>query len=264
MAHLLKRTDSPPRPDEPAITNCGDWARVVAPKCNSPRQTCVTIVASLTARLIDRDVAWQARWILSASVIWLVAETATPALAQQPDDGPGVVTRLRTTTPAGVSTPSDESAGFWRQTGEGVKRLWADGEDDLFVPGYIWHAPWHYSGDRVARYNTLAWGLGYGRTLVAADGHPRTLFAIVSADSFARPQYMAGYAWRARWRPGGGVVRLGGGYTALVIGRFDKLHYAPLPVALPLASVGTDRFEIFGAYVPGFEVGYFFAKVRIR
>jgi hypothetical protein len=35
-------------------------------------------------------------------------------------------------------------------------------------------------------------------------------------------------------------------------------------VILPLGSLGTDRFEVMGAYVPGFEVGYFFARLRIR
>ena len=74
---------------------------------------------------------------------------------------------------------------------------------------------------------------------------------------------MLGYAWRAKWRPGGKAFSLGGGYTAMLIGRYDKLAYAPLPVLLPLGSIGTDRFEILGAYVPGYDVGYFFLKLNV-
>jgi hypothetical protein len=38
-----------------------------------------------------------------------------------------------------------------------------------------------------------------------------------------------------------------------------------MPVAMPLASIGSDRVEIVGAYVPGFEVAYLFARIaRIR
>ena len=74
---------------------------------------------------------------------------------------------------------------------------------------------------------------------------------------------MAGYAWRAKWRPGGKAFSLGGGYTAMLIGRYDKLAYAPLPVVLPLGSIGTDRFEVMGAYVPGYDVGYFFLKLNV-
>ena len=103
-----------------------------------------------------------------------------------------------------------------------------------------------------------------GRTLVDERGRLRSLFGIVSADSYARPQYMVGYAWRARTAPRGPGLRLGGGYTLLFIGRSDKLSYAPLPIMLPLGSIGTDRIEIVGAYVPGFEVGYVFARLRMK
>jgi palmitoyl transferase len=176
----------------------------------------------------------------------------------------GLWAGVRTTTPAGVSRRGSDTAGFWGQTVDGISHTWSRGHGDLMVPGYIWHTPWQYSAEQRNRYNTAAWGVGYGRTMLDAAGRLRTLFAMVSADSFDLPQYMAGYAWRARWRPGGSALRLGGGYTALVIGRSDKLHYAPLPIALPLASIGTDRFELLGAYVPGFEVGYFFARVGVH
>jgi lipid IVA palmitoyltransferase len=193
------------------------------------------------------------------------ASTSTlvyPAAVQPGAEPHGFWSSLRASTPAGVSTRT--GAGFLARTGNGVKEVWGGGRDDLFVPGYIWHTPWQYSGDQLVRYNTAAWGIGYGRTMLDPKGNKRTLFAMVSADSYGRPQYMAGYAWRKMWRPGNGALRLGAGYTPLVIGRSDRLHYAPIPVALPLGSIGIERLELFGAYVPGFEVGYFFAKVGLR
>jgi hypothetical protein len=123
--------------------------------------------------------------------------------------------------------------------------------------------PYKYSDEQIARYNTAAWGIGYGRTWRRGEAnHPHSLFGIVSADSYAKPEYMLGYAWRARWHPGGGAFGLSGGYTAMVVGRQDKASYAPLPIVLPLVAAGVDRFELMGAYVPYFEVGYFFLRLN--
>jgi palmitoyl transferase len=169
---------------------------------------------------------------------------------------------LLDTTPAGISTENGDSTSFWSRTGDGIRKSWSAGQGDIMVPGYIWHTPWHYSEEQRTRYNTVSWGIGYGHTMLDAENRARTLLGLVSADSFNRPQYMAAYIWRARWRPGGGALRLGAGYSALVIGR-SEFHYAPLPLALPLASIGIDRLEFVGAYVPGFEVGYFLARVGL-
>jgi Antimicrobial peptide resistance and lipid A acylation protein PagP len=204
------------------------------------------------------------RWRSSAAVAWLIAGTMSPALAQSVDEPSGFCVRVQATTPAGVTARDSDTTGLLRQTADGIRKVWSSGRSDLLVPGYIWHMPWQYSSEQRARYNTAAWGIGYGRTMIDSAGRPRTLFGIVSADSYDRFQYMAGYAWRANWRPAGGSLKLGAGYTALVIGRSDTLSYAPVPVALPLVSIGTDRFELLGAYVPGFEVGYFFARVGVH
>lgn len=178
-------------------------------------------------------------------------------------DSPGFWGSLADTTPAGAIQPEHREQGFWSRTGTGMKNIWTRGGSDVFIPGYIWHFPYHYSEEQLARYNTAAWGLGYGRTLRSSPNRPRTLYGIVSADSYDKPQYMVGYAWRARWRPGGGAFSLSGGYTVMLVGREDKGNYAPLPFALPLGSIGTDRFELMGAYVPYFEVGYFFLRLNL-
>ena len=201
--------------------------------------------------------------VLAATMVATSFWVSAGAWAQPASDVSGFWGRLEHTTPAGAPPPSAEERGFWRRTGEGVKTIWTDGGSDVFVPGYIWHMPWHYSDDQLTRYNRVAWGLGLGRTLPSDHNQPRTLYAMVSADSYSRPQYMVGYMWRARWQPGDGAFSIGAGYTAMLIGRHDRLRYTPLPIALPLASIGLDRFEIMGAYVPGFEVAYLFLKVSI-
>ena len=162
-----------------------------------------------------------------------------------------------------ATEPGDASNEAQPKSGSGFKSIWSSGGSDVYVPGYIWHLPYKYSEEQISRYNTTAWGLGYGRTLRGSGAnHPQSLFAIVAADSYSKPQYMVGYSWRARWHPGGGAFALSGGYTALVVGREDKFHYAPLPGLLPLGTVGFDRFELMGAYVPYFEVGYFFLRLN--
>jgi palmitoyl transferase len=199
-----------------------------------------------------------ARRRLLTAVLGVVLCGAGSASAQQPGESRGFWSRLWSTTPAGIS----DGQGAWRRTGDGMKQIWTTGGSDVFVPGYIWHTPWMYSEEQLARYNTFAWGAGFGRTLRSTNHRPRTLYGMVSADSYDRPEYMLGYAWRARWRPGDEAFSFGGGYTALLIGRADKLNYTPLPLVLPLGSVGFDRFELMGTYIPFYEVGYFFLRLN--
>jgi palmitoyl transferase len=198
--------------------------------------------------------------VLGACAAVAVLLAPIPAAGQEPD--PPSAESDGFAASASASDTSEQSQGFWHRTGAGIKHLWGSGGSDVYVPGYIWHLPYKYSEEQISRYNTTAWGLGYGRTLKNGANHPQTLFGIVSADSYSKLQYMVGYSWRARWHVGGGPFSVGGGYTALVIGREDKFSYAPLPVVLPLGSVGVDRFELMGAYVPYFEVGYFFLRVN--
>jgi hypothetical protein len=202
--------------------------------------------------------------VVLAAGAWLLVPARSPAQPAPPpqSESHGFWGSLRDTTPAGAVTADSQTQGFWHRTGAGLKNIWTAGGSDVYVPGYIWHLPYKYSEEQLARYNRQAWGLGYGRTLRSGANRPRSLYGIVSMDSYDRPQYMVGYAWRARWHVGDGPFSLGGGYTAMIGGRADKLNYTPLPIALPLGSVGFDRVELMGAYVPYFEVGYFFLRLN--
>jgi hypothetical protein len=199
---------------------------------------------------------------LAGLLILFTATTAAPAFAQETAGAPEASAEGPDTADSGAEPADVQPRGFWSRTGTGMKNIWNGGGSDLFVPGYIWHTPYRYSEEQINRYNTVAWGLGYGRTLRSRPDRPRTLYGIVSADSYDKPQYMLGYAWRARWRPTGGAFSFGGGYTAFLTGREDKGKYVPIPFGAALGSVGVDRFELMGAYVPFFDVGYFFLRIN--
>ena len=153
-------------------------------------------------------------WLLSAAVAWLAVGTTSPALAQPVDKPSDSCVRVQATTPAADSSGDGDTTGFWRRTADGIKKVWSSGRSDLFVPGYIWHAPWQYSGEQRARYNTVAWGIGYGRTMVDAAGRSRTLFGMVSADSYDHLQVhgrvRVACALAARQRPAEARCRLHG------------------------------------------------------
>jgi hypothetical protein len=190
---------------------------------------------------------------------------ATGATCDQAStEAPDFWKRLAGTAPVGVAREEVSAANALVRTTDGVKHIWTSGHSDILVPAYIWHMPWHYSDWQRSGYHKAIWGVGFSRTLAEAHDNARMLVAMGSEDSYGRFQYMAGYTWRHRWRPGGKALSLGGGYAAIVIGRADKGNYAPIPAVLPLAGIGTDRVELLGAYVPGFELAYFFVKVRLR
>lgn len=170
---------------------------------------------------------------------------------------------IAATLPLGASDlPS--GSGFWERTWDGSKAIWNKGSNDIYLSGLIWHAPYHYDSDRRSELNEAAWGGGFGRTLTDERDNQRSFYAMATQDSHFKPQYMAGYTWMARWPVADSGVKLGAGYTAFLISREDYGSYVPFPAALPLLSAGTDKFAVFGTYVPFSDVGFFFARFSFR
>ncbi len=187
-------------------------------------------------------------------------DPATPGDASEP----GFWGRLGGTTPIGMAPPDGDSTGIWGRTGRGIAAIWSAGHTEAFVPGYIWHTPWGYSVSQRERYNSVAWGLGLGRSAIDEKQRTRILYAIGSADSFSKPQYMVGYFWLAHTRPHDSGMHIGGGYTVAFIGRADRLSYTPLPLVLPVAGLGWHRLEVMTSYIPFLDVGLFFARIRLK
>lgn len=70
-------------------------------------------------------------------------------------------------------------------------------------------------------------------------------------DSWNKWEPIAGYGWESTWRPlADENFHLGLGFTAGVTAR-DNWNYIPLPVLLPLASVGYGPVTFQMTYIPG-------------
>ncbi|MBK6982970.1 MAG: phospholipid:lipid A palmitoyltransferase [Betaproteobacteria bacterium] len=139
------------------------------------------------------------------------------------------------------------------------------GRNDLYASGLIWHAPWAYGSERRQNeLNEAAWGGGFGRSVVDANGNTHSLFAIASRDSHFKPQYLAGYQWTTYW-PLAGQLRGGLGYSVFAFSRDDIGNWFPIPAVVPTATLRYRELELIMTYIPGItqggNVGY--AVVRL-
>jgi palmitoyl transferase len=145
-----------------------------------------------------------------------------------------------------------------------AKDAFHDGRNDVYASGYTWHAPWAYTSERRHHeLNDIAWGGGFGRSVVDADGDTHSLYAIASQDSHFKPQYLAGYLWTTYW-PLAGALQGGLGYSVFLFSRGDIGGWVPLPGVVPAASLRWRRVELVGVFVPGVahagNVGYVVAR----
>ena len=120
------------------------------------------------------------------------------------------------------------NADEWMTTfRENIAQTWQQPEHyDLYIPAITWHARFAYDKEKTDRYNERPWGGGFGQSI-------------------------AGYGWESTWRPlADENFHLGLGFTAGVTAR-DNWNYIPLPVLLPLASVGYGPATFQMTYIPG-------------
>ncbi len=155
--------------------------------------------------------------------------------------------------------------------GSNLQDIYDHGQPDLFLTGYTWHDPHTYTAAKLATLNSHAWGFGGGKHLVDADGNDQMLYAMVFSDSHRNAQPVVGYAKQWDWRPDGGPLVLGAGYTAGITSRADIFHNIPFPILLPLASVGVGDVRIYGTFLPRVSnklnngnVAFFFARIAFR
>ncbi len=101
---------------------------------------------------------------------------------------------------------------------ENIAQTWQQPEHyDLYIPAITWHG----------------------------------LYAMAFKDSWNKWEPIAGYGWESTWRPlADENFHLGLGFTAGVTAR-DNWNYIPLPVLLPLASVGYGPVTFQMTYIPG-------------
>jgi len=138
----------------------------------------------------------------------------------------------------------------WDAVAGEVSDIWTQGASEIYLPFKTHHMRWAYSREKIDGYQESPPGLGYGLGRFDAKGNWSGLYAMGFQDSHYRPQWMAGYAWKAIWGERSGL-HAGLGYTAFLTARSDIGRYTPLPAVLPIASLGYQKFTLEAAYVPG-------------
>lgn len=187
-----------------------------------------------------------------------------PAAAQE--EQPSAMTRffdaMNESSPVGMLAPDERTPGWkgwFADAWEGSKRIFRQGHNDLLLPFHTFHPAFRYPnrGDQ----NHYPWGVGIASTVIDAKDNERIVYALGFSDSHYDFQPMVGYGWMARWPLAAGL-KWGLGYTVLLTARADAA-YIPIPGALPLASIGTDRVMVYGTWIPTTDVLFFFARISL-
>nr|WP_258167214.1 lipid IV(A) palmitoyltransferase PagP [Scandinavium goeteborgense] len=136
--------------------------------------------------------------------------------------------------------------------GDNIAQTWESPEHyDLYVPAITWHARFAYDKEKTDKYNERPWGAGFGQSRWDDKGNWHGLYLMAFKDSFNKWEPIGGYGWEKTWRPlSDGNVHLGLGYTVGATAR-DNWNYIPIPVVLPLASVGYGPVTFQMTYIPG-------------
>jgi len=165
--------------------------------------------------------------------------------------------KVDSTTPLPLGTEAARKEGFWHGVWDGTNRIWNEGSQDFYVSGYFYHTPYGFPSHKRDQYNDNAWGGGYGRTLTENNENQRMFYGLVAKDSHGNPMFLAGYAWLARWDLGRDL-RVGAGYSALLISHSTSTNYWPVPLLAPVVSIGNNDVALYGTYFNA--IGYFFFK----
>ena len=156
---------------------------------------------------------------------------------------------LLLSTPALADEPASEST--WSHVKDTLSQTWDAKDYELYVPISTWHNRSYYSSEKIDQYNEHPWGLGIGKYRYDNDGDWHSLYVMAFSDSHKDIQPVAGYGFQKMWRPGENI-RLGAGYTLGLTIR-DDLHYLPIPVVAPLASVEYKQLALQSTYIFGGE-----------
>ena len=193
-------------------------------------------------------------------VLLLVLAMFSPLAAADdpPDAWKSFFDKAGGSTPLGLATDGARNQDWWAGMWDGTKRIWTEGAEDFYFCGYFYHTPYGFSEHKRDEYSDNAWGGGYGRTLTEGNHNQRLLYGLVVRDSHRKPLYLAGYAWIARWdfvRD----VRVGAGYSALLIAHSTSTNYWPVPLVAPVLTIGTDNVAIYATYFNA--IAFFFTKI---
>lgn len=145
-----------------------------------------------------------------------------------------------------------EDKGWFATFKDNVSETWQQPEHyDLYVPAITWHARFAYDKEKTDRYNERPWGAGFGQSRWDDKGNWHGLYIMAFKDSFNKWEPIGGYGWEKTWRPlPDENFHTGLGFTAGFTAR-DNWNYIPVPVLLPLASIGYGPATFQMTYIPG-------------
>ena len=153
---------------------------------------------------------------------------------------------------AQAATVATAVANTWQALSDNVSETWHNPESyDLYVPAITWHNRLTYDSEKTDKYNERPWGAGGGISHYDEKGNWNGLYLMAFKDSYNKWEPIGGYGWEKSWRPlSDPDFRLGLGYTAGVTAR-NNWKYIPVPVLLPLASIGYRKATFQMTYIPG-------------
>lgn len=139
----------------------------------------------------------------------------------------------------------------------GTKEAWKEGDWNLFIPFYTWHAPYQYNNRD--EQNDFPLGGGIVRSV---EKGPNTdmLYAMAFQDSHYKPMYVAGYGYLYDWGKQESF-HSGVGFSVFLFSRSDD-NYIPIPGIAPIASAGFSRVSVMGTYLPIIGVSMLWARVK--
>lgn len=184
---------------------------------------------------------------------------SSPAWANNSGENP-----VSTPDPAAKKSLAEDT---WDSFKEKVSDTWNHPQtQDLYLPVITWHNRLTYDKEKTDKYNERPWGGGYGISRYDEKGNWNGIYFMAFKDSHNKWEPIGGYGWEKIWTPAQDKnFRLGLGYTAAVTAR-DDYSYIPIPIVLPLASIGYDRLTFQATYIPGtYNNGnVFFAWLRFQ
>lgn len=158
--------------------------------------------------------------------------------------------RARASAPRMGARSADANKPWYARIWSPISNAYNNGALEFYLPFETYHLRSKYTAEKIATYQEHPVGFGLGSGLYNEKGNWEGVYAMAFQDSHFKPSYIAGYGWKAIWRPAEDV-RLGLGYTAGLMSRADILSYVPFPIVLPLASVAYRNFSLEGTFVPG-------------
>ena len=173
-----------------------------------------------------------------------VAAAPAPASAAGSRPAPGPLAL------AASGKSADAGKSWYRRVWDPLADAYNTGALEFYLPLETYHLRSKYSAEQIASYQEKPLGFGVGKGLYNEHGNWEGVYAMGFQDSHFKPSYIAGYGWKAIWRPAEDV-RLGLGYTAGLMTRADIAHYVPFPVVLPMASLAYKNLSVEGTFVPG-------------